>query len=80
MLEMIAEHNLGSHQMNLLDKTEVDHETWDAKFAVLKEVLTHHMDEEEKELFKQAKKVLTKEELAEKCDPFEAKEKAVKNK
>ena len=80
VLEMIAEHKLGAHQMNLLDKTAVDHETWDAKFAVLKEVLNHHMDEEEKELFKQAKKVLTKEELVEKCDPFEEKEKAAKNK
>lgn len=76
--EMIEEHSLGSYQMSLLDRTSVDNETWDAKFSVLKEVLTHHMDEEEKELFKQAKKVLSKDELKEKYPPFEKKEKSSK--
>ncbi|NLC32173.1 MAG: hemerythrin domain-containing protein [Clostridiales bacterium] len=76
--EMIEEHNLSTYQMSLLDRTSVDNETWDAKFAVLKEVLTHHMDEEEKELFKQAKKVLTKDELAQKYGPFEKKEESAK--
>lgn len=76
--EMIEEHNIGSYQMSLLDRTSVSNETWDAKFSVLKEVLLHHMDEEEKELFKQAKKVLTKDELIQKYKPFEEKEKKEK--
>ena len=80
VLEMIEEHNLGTYQMSLLDRTAVDNETWNAKFAVLKEVLTHHMDEEEKELFKQAKKVLSKDELIQKYEPFEKKEEAAKKK
>ncbi len=69
--EMIEEHHLGSYQFSLLERTSIDNETWDAKFSVLKEVLTHHMDEEEKELFKQARKVLTEETLQEKYQPFE---------
>ncbi len=78
--EMIEEHNLGTYQMSLLERTSVDNETWNAKFAVLKEVLTHHMDEEEKELFKQAKKVLSKDELIQKYEPFEKKEETAKQK
>ncbi len=69
--EMIEEHSLGAYQFSVLQRTSVDNETWDAKFSVLKEVLTHHMDEEEKELFTQARKVLTEEELVEKYEPFE---------
>lgn len=68
---MIEEHSLGAYQFSVLQRTSVDNETWDAKFSVLKEVLTHHMDEEEKELFTQARKVLTEEELVEKYEPFE---------
>lgn len=69
--EMIEEHSLASYQFSVLEKTSIDNETWDAKFSVLKEVLTHHMDEEEKEFFKQAKKVLTEDTLKEKYDDFE---------
>lgn len=71
VLEMIEEHHLGTHQLSILERISVDNETWNAKFSVLKEVLTHHMEEEEKDLFDQAKKVLSKEELKEKYQPFE---------
>ena len=70
--EMIEEHSLGAYQFSVLEKTSIDNDTWDAKFSVLKEVLTHHMDEEEKELFEQARKVLNKKDLEEKYDPFES--------
>lgn len=69
--EMIEEHHLASYQFSLLERTSIDNETWDAKFSVLKEVLTHHMDEEEKDFFKQAKKVLKEETLKDKYDDFE---------
>lgn len=69
--EMIEEHHLGSYQFSLLERTSLENDTWDAKFSVLKEILTHHMDEEEKDFFKQAKKVLKEDELEEKYDDFE---------
>ncbi len=69
--EMIEEHNLAAHQLSVIQKTSLNNETWDAKFSVLKEVLTHHIHEEEKSLFKQAKKVLDKEILKAKYDAFE---------
>ena len=71
VMEMIEEHSLGAYQFSVIEKTAIDNETWDAKFSVLKEVLTHHMDEEEKDFFKEARKVLKKEELEDKYEPFE---------
>lgn len=71
VLEMIEEHKLGNYQFSVLDRTSVDNETWDAKFAVLKEVLEHHMDEEEDEFAKIAKKALSKEEREELLEEFE---------
>lgn len=70
--EMIEEHSLGAYQFSVIEKTGLDNETWNAKFSVLKEVLTHHMDEEEKNLFKEARKTLKKEELEEKYELFES--------
>lgn len=72
VMEMIEEHSLLAYQFSVIQKTSIDNETWDAKFSVLKELLTHHMDEEEKDLFKQARKVLDEETLLDKYDPFEA--------
>lgn len=69
--EMIEEHSLGNYQFSVIEKTGVENDTWDAKFSVLKEVLEHHMDEEEDELSKVAKEVLTKEELEELLVKFE---------
>ncbi len=37
-------------------------ETWDAKFEVLRENVEHHLDEEEDDLFKTARKILDREE------------------
>lgn len=71
VLEMIEEHSLITYQFSLLERTSIDNETWDAKFSVLKEIVTHHLDEEEDEFFKQAKKVLTDQEIKDKYAPFE---------
>jgi hemerythrin superfamily protein len=70
--EMIEEHSLAVYQFSVIEKTSIDNDTWDAKFSVLKEVLTHHMDEEEQDLFEQARKVLNKKDLEEKYGPFES--------
>ncbi len=80
VMEMIEEHSLATYQLSLVDRTSMENETWDAKFSVLKEVLTHHMDEEEADLFKQAREVLSKEELKEKYEPFEAQNEEEKKK
>ncbi|NLV81660.1 MAG: hemerythrin domain-containing protein [Synergistaceae bacterium] len=69
--EMIEEHDLLVYQLSVIQKTPLTDETWNAKFSILKELLIHHLDEEEKSLFKQAKKVLGEEVLKAKYEPFE---------
>ncbi len=72
VLEMIEEHSLGSYQFSVLEKTPVENETWDAKFSVLKEVLDHHMKEEEDEFIPLAKKVVSEEKLKNILEEFES--------
>lgn len=72
VLEMIEEHRLGTYQFSLLERTSIENETWDAKFSVLKEVLDHHMEEEENEFMPLAKKAVPKEKLAGVLEEFEA--------
>lgn len=69
--EMIEEHHLGKHQFSVLEKTPVEDDTWDAKFSVLKEVLNHHMEEEESEFIPIAGKAVPKEKLEEITNEFE---------
>ncbi len=42
-----------------------DDEKWTAKFTVLKEQIEHHVEEEEGEMFKKARRVLSNEEIEE---------------
>ena len=46
-----------------IEAVPVDDETWGAKFTVMKENFEHHIEEEEGEMFKQAKQVFDQDEL-----------------
>ena len=69
--EMKEEHSLASYQFSVVEKTGMRNETWDAKFSTLKEVIEHHMDEEEQEFAKLAKEVLSEGELVQLLEEFE---------
>jgi iron-sulfur cluster repair protein YtfE (RIC family) len=60
-LEAYEEHNLVKKLLRELEAEPKDDEQWTAKFTVLKENVEHHVEEEEGELFKKARKVLGKE-------------------
>jgi hemerythrin-like domain-containing protein len=49
--------------MGEIEGVAYDDEKWGAKFAVMKENLEHHIEEEEGEMFKQAKQVFDQDEL-----------------
>jgi hemerythrin-like domain-containing protein len=53
----------------------VDSEEWTAKLTVLKENVEHHVEEEEGEMFKSARQVLSKEQIEELGARMEAQKK-----
>lgn len=64
-LEAYEEHNVVKTLLSELDELAKDDETWGAKLKVLQENVEHHVEEEEGEMFKGARKVLTSEQLEE---------------
>ena len=54
----IAEHKEASDVIKELDELDMGSGGWLQKFKKLQEMLEHHMDEEEEEIFKRARKVL----------------------
>jgi transcription elongation factor GreA-like protein len=64
-LEAFEEHNVVKQLLSELDAMPVDDERWTAKLTVLKENVEHHVEEEEDEMFKDAQKVLSAEQVEE---------------
>lgn len=62
-LEAYEEHRLVKQLLSELEAESKDTEEWTAKFTVLKENIEHHVEEEEGEMFKQARSVLSEEEI-----------------
>ena len=60
-LEAFEEHRLVKQLLGELEKMDKGDEQWTAKFTVLKENIEHHVEEEEDEMFKKARKVLSEE-------------------
>ena len=63
--EATEEHHVVDMVLPELMKTDASTEQFGAKAKVLKELIEHHADEEEKEMFPKARKVLNAEELRE---------------
>jgi hemerythrin-like domain-containing protein len=65
VLEAYEEHHVVDTVMAELEGLDVTDETWGAKATVMKENVEHHIEEEEQEMFKQARQVFDKAELEE---------------
>ena len=63
VLEAFEEHHVVDLLMGELESLDVSDETWGAKALVMKENIEHHIEEEEGEMFKQARRVFDAEEL-----------------
>ena len=63
VLEGYEEHHVVDDIMGELEATDVTDETWAAKFKVMKENIEHHIEEEEGEMFRQARAVFEADEL-----------------
>lgn len=64
-LEAYEEHGVVKQLLAELEEMPKDDEMWGAKLTVLKENVEHHVEEEEGEMFKSAREVLSKEEIEE---------------
>ena len=62
-LEAFEEHKIVKTLLEELDSMPRDDDQWAAKLTVLKENVEHHVEEEEGEMFKKAKKALNDDEL-----------------
>jgi hemerythrin-like domain-containing protein len=64
-MEGLQEHHVVKVLLRELEAMEVTSETWTAKLKVLKENVEHHVEEEEGEMFPQARNVLGEQKLNE---------------
>jgi iron-sulfur cluster repair protein YtfE (RIC family) len=62
-LEGLEEHHVIKLLLKELAGMQVDSEQWTAKLKVLQETVEHHVEEEESEMFKGAREVLSREQL-----------------
>ncbi len=65
VLEAYEEHHVVDTVMAELEGLDVSDETWGAKATVMKENVEHHIEEEEGEMFRQARQVFERDELDE---------------
>ncbi len=63
--EAYEEHLAVDKLMKELEEGDASEDRWEGKFAVLKENLEHHIEEEEEEIFPLAKKLFSSEEAVE---------------
>lgn len=67
----VSEHKEASDLIEELDEMDMSSPGWIRKFEKLKEELTHHVDEEEEDVFDMAKKVISKDEAVKMAKEFE---------
>lgn len=73
--EGFEEHDIAKRLLEEMAMMDVTSEIWTAKLKVLKESVEHHIEEEETEMFKDAREALTKEEIQDLGARLEAKKK-----
>ncbi len=61
--EALNEHHVANGLLEELDTFPVASDEWGVKFGALCELIEHHIDEEEKDFFPKAKKLLSKEQV-----------------
>jgi hemerythrin-like domain-containing protein len=77
VLEAYEEHHVVDMVMAEIADVPFDDETWGAKCTVMKENVEHHIEEEEGEMFKQARQVFSTEELEDLGSRMQARKEAL---
>ena len=76
VLESYEEHHVVDLLMGELEALDVSDESWGAKATVMKENIEHHIEEEEGEMFAQARRVFDRNELDDLGERMEARKTA----
>jgi hemerythrin-like domain-containing protein len=63
--EAAEEHSIVAHVLPLLEETDPSNEVFGARAKVLKDLIEHHVEEEEEQMFPRARRLLNKEALLE---------------
>ncbi len=71
VLEAYEEHHVAKTVLGEFGELSQDDERWMAKVKVLKEIVNHHVEEEEGKVFKAARKALDKEKIQEITHQFQ---------
>ncbi len=65
VLEAYEEHHVAKTVLSEFEDVDEEDDHWTAKLKVFKELVEHHIQEEEKEIFKMAKKALDRDQIDE---------------
>ncbi|MDQ3032759.1 MAG: hemerythrin domain-containing protein [Myxococcota bacterium] len=65
VLEGLEEHTLAAFALKRLAEVGVDHPSFEAKLKALKELVQHHVDEEESEMFPRIARAMDRQDLDE---------------
>lgn len=77
-LEGVEEHHVSDMVFKELETTPKAEEQWGAKMSVFKELVEHHIKEEESKVFKSAEKVLDREEIQNIMKKFDQEKQKIK--
>jgi hemerythrin-like domain-containing protein len=77
-MEAMEEHHVAEMMLNELDSLSKNAENWNAKLSVFAEIVKHHIEEEEEEVFDKAKDLLTDDELNKIMSSFTSEKEKVK--
>jgi hemerythrin-like domain-containing protein len=70
-LESYEEHHVAGMVLGEFSGLDLEDDRWMAKFKVLREIVSHHLQEEEKNIFKMVKKVLEPDQIKQITDQIQ---------
>lgn len=80
VLEGYEEHHVAAVVLRELDRNSRESERWQAKLKVLQEIIDHHVEEEEGEIFQKTAELFPPDKLAEMGARFEEEKKKLRKK
>lgn len=79
-MEAMEEHHAAELVMAELDKMSTQEEFWPAKLSVFKEMVSHHIEEEESKIFQDAREIIDEDQMRTIVENFEKEKEKIKEK